>query len=62
MSGCGSCAKIRAHLPAAIRARLEQVEARIRARRVNVSISYRVDLIPKEKKSSPFVNDERALK
>jgi hypothetical protein len=41
MSGCSNCAKVRAHLPAAIRLRLEAVEARIRARRRPViAISY----------------------
>jgi hypothetical protein len=31
--GCGTCVKIRGYMPAAIRARLETVEARLRAQR-----------------------------
>jgi hypothetical protein len=38
---CGGCAKVRAHLPAAIRARLEAVEARMRAKKKSaIVISY----------------------
>jgi hypothetical protein len=37
---CGACGKVRAHLPAAIRARLEQVEARMRAKKRPIAISY----------------------
>jgi hypothetical protein len=41
---CATCAKVRAHLPAAIRARLEEVERRMEARRVNarIAIAYKV--------------------
>jgi hypothetical protein len=40
MSNCGLCGKVRAHLPEAIRARLAQVEARMRARKPSIAISY----------------------
>ena len=42
MTGCGGCARARAHLPAAIRQRLEQVEARIRAKRQAAVIKYSI--------------------
>ena len=49
MSGCGTCAKVRAHLPAAIRVRLAAAEARMRARKASqkkrsaaVGITYSV--------------------
>jgi hypothetical protein len=38
MSGCGLCGKVRAHLPAPIRARLAVVEARIRAKKIAKSL------------------------
>lgn len=38
---CGSCAKVRAHLPAAIRARLEAVEARMRGKKqIKIAFTY----------------------
>ena len=39
---CGGCAKARAYMPAAIRARLEVVEARMRAKRQAIAIKYSV--------------------
>jgi len=39
---CGACTRVRAHLPAAIRKRLEEVERRIEAKRTRgrVEIKY----------------------
>lgn len=38
-AGCGVCGRVRAYLPAAIRARLEAVEARMRGK-PSIAISY----------------------
>jgi len=54
MSGCGNCAKIRAHMPAAIRARIEQVEARMRARRKpSIAITYTTTTTAGRRAASP---------
>jgi len=37
---CGGCQRVRSHLPAAIRKRLEEVERRIAAKRSRVQINY----------------------
>ena len=59
---CGVCKKVRAHLPAAIRARLEQVEAARRAKKVAASITVEYPVSGGKIISTPLAltDEERA--
>jgi hypothetical protein len=53
MSGCGLCGKVRAHLPAAIRARLAVVEARLQAKKKRLSSPSNTTTAPTGRAASP---------
>ncbi len=58
---CGTCKRIRAHMPVAIRARLEQIEQRMAAnrRRPQITVNYSTGQSPHRSEAGKSQNPAR---